>query len=72
MNKDYTYCVGFGYFDQPELCKNCRRNIPYGKPVPDEVLWWTSVQYDPKTGKCPLHEPKTMSDKTELPASRQE
>ena len=59
MNKDYTYCVGFGYFDQPELCKNCRRNIPYGKPVPNEVLCWTSVEYDPKTGKCPLHEPKS-------------
>lgn len=59
MNKDYSYCLGFGYFDQPALCKNCRRYIPSGKPVPDEVMWWASVQYDPRTGKCPLHEPKT-------------
>ena len=65
MNKDYSYCVGFGYFDQPELCKNCRRNIPYGKPVPDEVLWWTSVQYNPITGECPLFVSKPEDNKSD-------
>ncbi len=34
----------------------------YGKPVPDEALWWITVQYDPKTGKCPLHETKNMTN----------
>lgn len=31
MNKDYTYCVGFGIDAIPvTLCKNCRRLFPFG------------------------------------------
>ena len=30
MNKDYTYCVGFGIDAIPvTLCKNCRRLFPF-------------------------------------------
>ena len=58
MNKDYAYCIGFGCFDQPSLCKSCRRNIPFNKPVPKEVMWWRSACYNPNTGKCPLYDSK--------------
>lgn len=61
MNKDYTYCVGFSYITPPGLCKNCRRYIPEGQE-PKEAIWWTSAQYDPNTGKCPLYEPKNKSN----------
>lgn len=55
MNKDYTYCVGFGIDAIPvTLCKNCRRFIP-GNQAPKEAIWWTSVEYNPKTGKCHLY-----------------
>lgn len=47
MNKDYTYCVGFGIDAIPvTLCKNCRRFIPKNE-APKEAIWWTAVQYDP-------------------------
>ena len=63
MNKDYTYCVGFGIDAIPvTLCKNCRRFIPFSKPARN-AIWWTAVQYDPNTGKCPIYEPKTNNNK---------
>lgn len=62
MNKDYTYCAGFSYVAPPGLCKNCRRFIPKNE-APKEAIWWTSACYDPNTGKCPLHDPKTNNNK---------
>ena len=59
MNKDYTYCAGFSYVAPPGLCKNCRRLFPFGNQAPKDDIWWTAPQYDPETGECPLHEPKT-------------
>ena len=62
MNKDYTYCAGFcNNGIQANLCKNCRRFIP-GNQAPKEAIWWTSVEYNPKTGKCPIYEPKTNNN----------
>lgn len=57
MSRDYAYCVGIGYFNHPDLCKNYKRHIPFTQPS-DGCLTWTMPQYDEKTGKCPLHEPK--------------
>lgn len=57
MNRDYAYCVGIGYFNHPDLCKNCKRHIPFHTEV-KETLTWTMPQYDEKTGKCPLHDHK--------------
>lgn len=61
MNRDYSYCVGVNYFEEknPELCKNCNRHIPWSTPVEDS-LTWVAPQYDEKTCKCPLHEPKSL------------
>lgn len=63
MKKDYAYCVGTNYFKEkcPELCKNCRRHIPWSTPI-EEPLTWTAPQYDEKTGTCPLHESKANKD----------
>ena len=45
MNKDYTYCVGFGIDAIPvKLCKKCRRLVPFGKPAPKDDIWWTRKQ----------------------------
>lgn len=61
INRDYAHYVGVGYFDSPELCKNCKRYIPYSQPT-ERNLIWTMPHYDEKTGKCPLHEPKANRD----------
>ncbi len=60
MNRDYAYCVGVNFFEErnPDICKNCKRHIPWSTPVED-TLTWVVPQYDEKMGKCPLHEPKT-------------
>lgn len=58
MNKDFAYCVGPNYFGGPELCRNCKRHIPFSTEV-KETLTWTMPRYDENTGKCPLFIPKT-------------
>lgn len=65
MNSDIFYCTGFGFFDQPDICKNCIRNIPYGQEVPENVMWWTDVQYNPITGDCPLFVSKPEDNKSD-------
>lgn len=61
MNSDYAYCVGVGYFNHRELCKNCKRHIPFIQPT-EGNLTWTMPQYNEKTGECPLHDPKANKD----------
>lgn len=59
MNRDYAYCVGVNYFEgkNPDICKSCKRYIPWSEPVEDTLIW-VAPQYDEKTGKCPLKESK--------------
>lgn len=61
LNKDYAYCVGPNYFGGPNLCKNCKRHIPFSQPT-EGNLTWTMPQYDEKTDTCPLYEPKANKD----------
>ena len=60
MNKDYSYCHGFGLLDtdQPDLCKNCRRNIHFSEFRAIDVERWTRCQYDKNTGKCSMFDKK--------------
>lgn len=55
MNEDFTYCVGYGYYNQPDLCKRCARNIKGKKPPTDDVIWFGQVSYIPNKGKCALY-----------------
>lgn len=57
MRSDYCYCSGFGYFDQPKLCQDCKRHVPRHQPIPDYVIWWTEAQYNPQTEDCPQYVP---------------
>lgn len=61
INKDYAHCVGVGYFEHPDLCKSCKRHIPFSQPT-EGNLTWTMPHYDEETGTCPLHDPKANKD----------
>ncbi len=63
MEKDYARCVGVNYFKEknPNLCRNCKRYIPWSEPVEDTVTWVPPL-YDETTNTCEFHDPQKQKE----------